>query len=560
MATPLEQLKQAFEQGDLNACETIIMRTRELKGEPSPQFHKLASNIFRKLGSFSEALFHDECLIKQRPNDPIGYYRSGQDLLHLNRAEEAAERATEGLKQSGDHHPSLHLIAMRAYRAGDNHFNSLTHAQALIKLTPNDPLGFIRAGQDLISIHKYEKAKEIINSGLEEHVNNEELLKLSIHIATITNNISSETDAISELIRLYPNVDNLTKCRKLYRRLGFRQKALSISKQLAQQNTTPHQDESCELFSDYLALGEPDQAFQLAAQTGLLTSNEQHRLQSLLCNERPIALSQQDRQLFYTMNIFSQFERSSFNPEPAQLLSTSLDKPTIALIHIGKCAGESILEAIRLNFNSNEVDLYEFHIFDANERIKTLLSQSQDKHQLHWIICTRDPLQRWISAFNWDNHTFHQSKHYVCHPRATEFHQHYPSAKSLAAGLNQNSSEAIAYAKFHHLAYGHIAMGAHWYLPDQTRQYLKPTHSSIIRTEEIQHDYELAVQSILNQFQALNKRKPCSVPMTKQRYQDRYIKRTFSQVSDLTDQEKNAISISIQKDIISHDDLIRRLL
>ena len=560
MATPLEQLKQAFDQGDLNACETIIMRTRELKGEPSPQFHKLASNVFRKRESFSEALFHDQCLIKLRPNDPIGYYRSGQDLLNLSRAEEAAEQAKEGLKQSGDHHPSLHLIAMKAYRTGDDHINSLIHAQAIIKLTPNEPLGFIRAGQDLISIHKYEKAKEIINSGLKKHINNEDLLKLSIHIATITNNIASEVDTISEFIRLYPSVDNLTKCRKLYRTFGFRLKALPISKRLAQQDTTQHQNESRELFSDYLALGDLDQAFQLASRTGLLTSNEQHRLQSLLCDERPIALSPQDRELFCTMNIFSQLKSPSFNPEPAQVLRTSLNKPTIALIHIGKCAGESILESIRLNFSSNEVDLYEFHIFDANKRIKTLLSQCQDKHQLHWIICTRDPLQRWISAFNWDNHTFHQSKHYVCHPRASAFHQHYPSAKSLAAGLNQNSSKAITYAKFHHLAYGHIAMGADWYLPDQTMQYLKPTHSSIIRTEEIQNDYELAVQGILNQFQALRKRKPCSVPMTKQSYQDRYPKRTFSQVSDLTVQEKNAISMAIQKDIISHDDLIQRIL
>ena len=559
MATPLEQLKQAFDQGDFNVCETIIMRTRELKGEPSPQFHKLASNVFRKRESFLEALFHDQCIIKLRPNDPIGYYRSGQDLLNLSRAEDALEQATEGLKHSGDHHPSLHLIAMKAYRAGDDHINSLTHALALIKLMPNEPLGFIRAGQDLIRINKYEKAKEVINSGLEKHVNNEDLLKLSIHIATITNNIFSEIDTISEFIRLYPSADNLTKCRKLYRTLGFRQKALSISKQLAQQDTTPHQNESCELFSDYLALGEPDQAFQLAAQTGLLTSNEQHRLQSLLCDEGPIALSPQDRQLLCTMNIFSQLETPSFNPEAAQVLSTSLNKPTIALIHIGKCAGESILEAIRLNFNSNEVDLYEFHIFDANKRIKTLLSQCQDKHQLHWIICTRDPLQRWISAFNWDNHTFHQSKHYMCHPRATAFHQHYPSAKSLAAGLNQNSSEAIAYAKFHHLAYGHIAMGADWYLPAQTRQYLKPTQSSIIRTEEIQNDYDLAVQSILNQFQALRKRQPCSVPMTKQSYQDRYPKKTFHQLSDLTPQEQNAISRLIKEDITSNNDIIKHL-
>ena len=104
MATPLEQLRQAYQNGDLTSCEAIIQRTRRLAGEPSPPFHKLASEVFRQRKNFADALVHDRSLIRCRPNDPIGYYRSGQDLLQLRRPDDAAALLREGLNQSGDDH------------------------------------------------------------------------------------------------------------------------------------------------------------------------------------------------------------------------------------------------------------------------------------------------------------------------------------------------------------------------------------------------------------------------------------------------------------------------
>ena len=46
---------------------------------------------------------------------------------------------------------------------------ALKHAQALIKLTPEDPIGFIRACQDLIALDQAQAAKSIINAGLTRH-------------------------------------------------------------------------------------------------------------------------------------------------------------------------------------------------------------------------------------------------------------------------------------------------------------------------------------------------------------------------------------------------------
>lgn len=555
MATPLEQLKQAYDSGDLEACEAIIQRTRSLSGEPSPEFHQLASNLFRTLDKFSEALFHDQRLIHLKPKSPIGYHRSGQDLLKLNRPNDAIEQALAGLKHSGDQHPSLHLIAQKAFRLNQDHRNSLRHAQALIQLAPDDPLGFIRAAQDLIATASYQQAKETVQVGLNNHPKDQKLLKLAIQVASLTNTIPAASKEISLLAEHYPTQENLTHCRKLLRPHGLRHKSRELSEQIASRSHATRHDVT-ELFVDHVVLGELDAAQQLADHTGLLTAAENNRMQSLLRTAGSISLTDQDRALLSTTNLFNQLERASFNPNIRQVLINSAHKPTIAVIHVGKCAGESILDAIRSNFSGDEIDLYEFHIFDANQRINQLLSQQQPQHQVHWLICTRNPLHRWISAFNWDTHTFHLSRQYPCHPRAHDLHQHYPSAKALAYGLQNNDSDALEYAQFHHLAYGHIAMGASWYLPNQSLQHLHPEQTSVIRTEHIQGDFDRAVQSILSQFPALSQRSAVQVPKTKQNYQTRYQPGTFSRLSDLSSAEQAAIERTIEDDISTHRALL----
>ena len=62
--------------------------------------HKLASEVFRQRKHFADALIHDRSLIRCRPNDPIGYYRSGQDRL-TKALDDAAALLREGLNQSG---------------------------------------------------------------------------------------------------------------------------------------------------------------------------------------------------------------------------------------------------------------------------------------------------------------------------------------------------------------------------------------------------------------------------------------------------------------------------
>ena len=102
-------------------------------------------------------------------------------------------------------------------------------------------------------------------------------------------------------------------------------------------------------------------------------------------------------------------------------------------------------------------------------------------------------------------------------------------------------------------------MGADWYLPASRRSYLNRATSSVVRTERIQQDYESCIRSILNQFTNLSDRQAIAVPKTKQSYQTRYPKHSFSQLTDLTETEQNAIARTIKKDIEAHQDLINTL-
>ena len=625
MATPLEQLRQAFQNGDLISCEAIIQRTRRLAGEPSPPFHKLASEVFRQRRNFADALVHDRSLIRCRPNDPIGYYRSGQDLLQLQRPDDAAALLRDGLNQSGDNHDSLHRVALKAYRALGDHTGALIHARALIRLTPDDPLGYVRACQDLITLNQLNEAQHIAESGLRRHLNHHELLRLALQICTHTGNlpaaihhanqllnsdsiqgddyviaakaiavggdrprateivdaglkqhphdlkllclgieIARDTNATNrildltdQLLELKPDKVNLIYCRQLLRSAGCRHRALGVSEQILR--NSDQDDDRFELVCDYIALGELGTAFDLINQHRLLAREETEILRLTLNDPQPSALRSEVRQLLATSGIYPQLQSTSFNPDPLDLLASAAQKPTIALIHIGKCAGESVLDALRMNFSDEELNLCEFHIFDANQRLDQLFKQIQDTVQIHCLVTTRDPLARWVSAFNWDTHTFHRSQQFFCHPNAVHFHQRYPSAKSLAAGLAKSEQEAINFASFHHLAYGHIAMGADWYLPTTRRSHLNRATSSVIRTERIQQDYESCIRSILNQFTNLSDRQAIAVPKTKQSYQTRYPKHSFSQLTDLTETEQNAIARTIKKDIEAHQDLINIL-
>ena len=518
--------------------------------------HRVALKAYRALGDHTGALIHARALIRLTPDDPLGYVRACQDLITLNQLDEAQDIAESGLRRHLNHHELLRLALQICTHTG-NLPAAIHHANQLLNSDSIQGDDYVIAAKAIAVGGDRPRATEIVDAGLKQHPHDLKLLCLGIEIARDTNATNRILDLTDQLLELKPDKVNLIYCRQLLRSAGCRHRALGVSEQILR--NSDQDDDTFELVCDYIALGELGTAFDLINQHRLLAREETEILRLTLNDPQPSALRSEVRQLLATSGIYPQLQSTSFNPDPLDLLESAAQKPTIALIHIGKCAGESVLDALRMNFSDEELNLCEFHIFDANQRLDQLFKKIKDTVQIHCLVTTRDPLARWVSAFNWDTHTFHRSQQFFCHPNAVHFHQRYPSAKSLAAGLAKSEKEAINFASFHHLAYGHIAMGAHWYLPASRRSHLNRATSSVIRTERIQQDYESCIRSILNQFTNLSDRQAIAVPKTKQSYQTRYPEHSFSQLTDLTETEQNAIARTIKKDIEAHQDLINIL-
>lgn len=220
------------------------------------------------------------------------------------------------------------------------------------------------------------------------------------------------------------------------------------------------------------------------------------------------------------------------NP-PLDILLGERGKPKILFVHTGKCAGESILKALR-QYYLDKADIYEYHCFDANELIRELLvtQSTSSLERFTFLIANRDPLQRWISSFNWDLHNLFLSK-----DRSRNIgYQAYPTIKDLAASIANKDPEAIKFGRAHHMG-----MGIAWYLQQDLINKLPLASTHIIRQESLQQDFENAVISInMSQAQPIKTAIP-KLEHTKDDFKSCYPRGTFRVCADLSIAEKEAV-------------------
>jgi predicted Zn-dependent protease len=112
------------------------------------QLLALASESYQALERWDQSLELANQLIEFHPSLHMGYLKAAQNLLKLNKPNEASSIAERGLKAKPNH-PHLHSIASEAYRARHLHNRSLNHAKALIETQPDSIEGHKRAAQDL---------------------------------------------------------------------------------------------------------------------------------------------------------------------------------------------------------------------------------------------------------------------------------------------------------------------------------------------------------------------------------------------------------------------------
>ena len=264
------------------------------------------------------------------------------------------------------------------------------------------------------------------------------------------------------------------------------------------------------------------------------------------------------RSTLSALKVYSHFNKD-FNPIHIDTGSLQ-EQIVICVIHIGKCAGESILNTLQNNITKKKARIIEFHIFDADMILPAFFHTTLQCTNIHWIILTRDPLTRWISAFNWDKHIFSINSHLYCHAHFKHLMQKYKNAKKLIKGLIRNKEAAFELSSFHHLACGHMQMGQAWYLERFPIDKLSTSQTSVIRTEHIAYDYERCIHDLENRFPCLKTNHKTDIDRTKSNYQNCYRHDRFTKVNDLTIDEINFMKNFLSNDYTYHNQIIQKYL
>lgn len=174
--------------------------------------------------------------------------------------------------------------------------------------------------------------------------------------------------------------------------------------------------------------------------------------------------------------------RILFNADPEEIVSIK-DKRRILFVHVGKCAGESIMHALRSQL-SDEFVMFEMHVYDSNRRIREVVDARPA--DLTYLIAKRDPIDRYVSAFNWDKHNLFLSNK-LAGTIWSELYQMFPTVDLLLTGLRAEDAETRAHAEALS-RFGHMGMGQAWYTPIDVLRALPAEQTFFLDTSSLLPD------------------------------------------------------------------------
>ena len=164
----------------------------------------IATDVYRASDEREKSLEYAELLIAHHPDNWNGYGRAAQDLITLNRFEEAQVQIQAGLKKIPNQ-VKLLTIATDVYRASSDREKSLEYAELLITQHPDNWNRYGRAAQDLIVLKRFEEAQRKIQAGLEKIPNQVNLLTIATDIYRASGNREKSLEYAKLLITHHPD-------------------------------------------------------------------------------------------------------------------------------------------------------------------------------------------------------------------------------------------------------------------------------------------------------------------------------------------------------------------
>ncbi len=245
------------------------------------------------------------------------------------------------------------------------------------------------------------------------------------------------------------------------------------------------------------------------------------------------------------------------NPEPSVAMHSD-HRLAIIFVHQGKCGGTSIRNVIRKVVPASDCQLFEYHCFDANEKLAQLVEQCQNRANIRFVICTRDPVERLISAYNWALHDKAILSGKAQAPHKKWFWQH-PTLEIYVQKLlayNPVSDSLCALD----MRTTHASMGISWYLPLSIASKLPKDRTCTIRLEYLKQDLLNCLEWLLLDID-MPMPEAIEIPKEKSDFKRSYSQGSFSDLDEVVYRDiKKLRQTVLLEDYRVHDYCMRFVL
>ena len=164
----------------------------------------VASAVYRAAGSREKSLECAQALISHHPGSWKGYGLAAQDLIALQRLEEAKLLTQQGVEKFPQQ-ANILTIANDIYRTLGDRNKSLEYALGLIFHHPDNWKGYARATQDLIALKRFDEARNKIQDGLDRFPGQANILDVAYDAYRVSGDRNKSLDCALELIFHHPD-------------------------------------------------------------------------------------------------------------------------------------------------------------------------------------------------------------------------------------------------------------------------------------------------------------------------------------------------------------------